>query len=338
MHDLLDDPEQVLFDLAVDREQRRERAGYATPAQARAFLDAARRLRFDTGTVPPVHPVAAAYFRALSEPMEDEPASQMTEREAEPAPSDEARAAEQGVAAVIEVLRESGMLGADVRALPAGTPEEPARLSRVRAALHRVADDEHLTLARQGELGYLANVMMAGSSLQARPFTPQEASDAALAVCNLGLEHWPAAVSDDVLVGHDLVQAFQIGWAGLHQRVGMAAARGVIAALRTVRSHDRDIQIGLTRLRAGLTKQVEAGTPWRARPLLEVVASLDLPAWAALVGLFGECPVMTSVLAGSRDAARHRVSATAFEFVSERDHIDAIEAFLESLEQVFLPT
>ena len=337
MDDLLDDPEQIMFDLAVDRERRRERAGYATPAQARAFLDAARRLRLDAGTVQPVHPVAAAYFRALNEPADDEPASQMAVGEVESAPNDEARAAEQGVAAVIEVLRESGVLGADVRALPAGKPEDPARLSRVRAALQHVADHEHLALARQGELGYLANVMMAGSSLQGRPFAPQEASDAVLAVCNLGLENWPAPMPDDVLATHDLVAVFQIGWAVLHQRVGMAAARGLIAALTTMQSRDRDIQIGLTRLRAGLTKQIEANTPWRARPLLEVVASLDLPAWAALRGLFDECPVMASVLAGSREAARHRVSATAFEFISERDHIEAIETFLNSLRQVFLP-
>ena len=338
MDDLLDEPEQVMFDLAVDRERRREQAGYATPAQARAFLDAARQLRVQAGMVPAVHPVAAAYFRALNEPADDEPASQMADGKVESAPNDEARTAEQGVAAVIEVLRESGVLGADVRALPAATAAEPSRLSRIRAALQRVAENEQLALARQGELGYLANVLIAGSSLQGRPFAPQEASDAALAVCNLGLEHWPVAVDDDVLVEHDLVQAFQIGWAVFHERVSMAAARGLHAALNTVRSHDRDIQIGLTRLRAGLTKQIEARTPWRARPLLEVVASLDLPAWAALLGLFGECPVMASVLAGSREAARHRVSATAFEFISERDQIEAIETFLESLNQVFLST
>jgi hypothetical protein len=199
-----------------------------------------------------------------------------------------------------------------------------------------MADHEHLALAKQGELGYLANVLVAGCSLQGRPFEPQEASDAALAVCNLGLEHWPVAVDDDALVRYDLVQAFQIGWAVLHQRVGMAAARGLITALTSMHSRDRDIQIGLTRLRAGLTKQIDAGTPWRARPLLEVVASLDLPAWAALRGLFDECPVMTSVLAASRAGTPHRVSATAFEFVSERGHIEAIENFLESLNQVFL--
>ena len=43
--DLLDDDEQDMFDLAADREVRRERQGYVTPAQAHAFLKGGRDLR-----------------------------------------------------------------------------------------------------------------------------------------------------------------------------------------------------------------------------------------------------------------------------------------------------
>jgi hypothetical protein len=38
IHDLLGDAHQAMFDLAFDREQRREQRGYVTRAQARAFL------------------------------------------------------------------------------------------------------------------------------------------------------------------------------------------------------------------------------------------------------------------------------------------------------------
>ncbi|HZF40454.1 MAG TPA: hypothetical protein VE715_16640, partial [Blastocatellia bacterium] len=64
---------------------------------------------------------------------------------------------------------------------------------------------------------YLANTLMAGCSIQARPFTAQEASDAAIAICNLGLENWaphwlPAnatAPPISFLIDHDLVNVFQ---------------------------------------------------------------------------------------------------------------------------------
>ena len=38
------DNDQDMFDLAVDRDERREQQGYVTPAQARAFLQAAREM------------------------------------------------------------------------------------------------------------------------------------------------------------------------------------------------------------------------------------------------------------------------------------------------------
>jgi hypothetical protein len=338
MHDLLDDPEQVMFDLAAVRERRREQAGYATPAQARAFLEAARRLRVDTGVVPPAHPAAQAYFRALADTPDGAPDSVDEAGKAVAHPPQDARAADEGVAAVIEVLRESGVLDSSrdqTRALPAGEPDQPLRLSRIRAALQSVSDREALAIARQGELGYLANVMMAGCSIQDRPFETPEASDAVLAVCNLGLEHWPGAAHDDVLVAHDLVQLFQVGWAALHQRVALRAARRLIDALITVRSRDRDVQIGVARLRADLERSMELGTPWRARSSLEVLASLDLPAWAALRGLLDECPVMTSALAGSRDA--HRINPAAFAFISEKEQIARVEQFLETLPQLLSP-
>jgi hypothetical protein len=56
LDDLLSEDEQDMFDLAVDREQRRERQGYVTPAQARAFLHAARELQLANSAAPPPSP------------------------------------------------------------------------------------------------------------------------------------------------------------------------------------------------------------------------------------------------------------------------------------------
>ena len=54
LDDLLMEPEQLLYDVAVDREHRRSQQGYSTPADARAFLQMARqrRRRRPDGTVP----------------------------------------------------------------------------------------------------------------------------------------------------------------------------------------------------------------------------------------------------------------------------------------------
>ena len=104
-----------------------------------------------------------------------------------------------------------------------------------------------LAAARQEELAALANVLVAGCTIDARAFTPQEASDAVLATCNLGLECWPArwrdggTVSDDVLVEHDLVTVFQVGWTVLHDDVCVPAASrllDVLAGLPRARPRD----------------------------------------------------------------------------------------------------
>jgi hypothetical protein len=50
-----------------------------------------------------------------------------------------------------------------------------------------------------------------------------------------------------------------------------------------------------------------------------------------LVGLLDECPVMHAAIGASRGAKPLRVSATAFEFISETAQIDAIHEFLASL-------
>jgi len=108
---------------------------------------------------------------------------------------------------------------------------------------------------------------MAGCSVQARPFTAQEASDAALAVCNLGLENWipETTLPDDFLVGHDLISVFQVGWTVLHDEVVNDVAEQLIGILAHLRCEDHDIQTGLDTLRIEMARHWRAGEPWRAR-------------------------------------------------------------------------
>lgn len=60
-----------------------------------------------------------------------------------------------------------------------------------------------------------------------------------------------------------------------------------------------------------------------------------MPAWAALLGLIDECPVLHAAIAAARDRTTHAVSASAFEFISENAQIRAVRAFMESLKNVW---
>jgi hypothetical protein len=64
---------------------------------------------------------------------------------------------------------------------------------------------------------------------------------------------------------------------------------------------------------------------------MEVIAMLDTPAWAALLGLIAEYPVLHAALSASRNRRTHSVSVSAFEFISENSQIAAIREFMQSL-------
>src|SRR5215831_18535083 len=269
LDDLLPEGDQVMFDLAVDRERRREKQGYTTPAQARAFLQMSRELRLGSDAMPPANPLARAYFQAIDETRAADAhsasnalgASGLLEAgsETQLAPEDSAEA----VAMVFEALLDAGILAQPPRALPSGSEWRGPRLAHIRASLGFALDqDQAAYSARNEELAYLANTLMAGCSIQGRPFTEQEASDAAIAVCNLGLENWPphwlpenaTAPPISFLIDHDLVSVFQVGWKILHCEVGMYAAEQLIAVLRRLRCNDREIQAGLDALRIEMAK------------------------------------------------------------------------------------
>jgi hypothetical protein len=237
LDDLLSQERQAMFDLALDREQRREEHGYVAPAQARAFL--------------------------------------------------------QGI-------------------------------------LETHLEFNYKFESRIEELAYLANTLMAGCSLQGRPFTKEEAKEASVAVCKLGLEN----LSDDFLSNHDLVSAFQVGWTMLHKDVGLYAAERLLEVLGNLRCVDRDIQADLDVLGSELSKGCRAGMAWRARSAMEVIAILDLPAWAALLGLIDECPVLNAALRASQNSQARSVNPSAFEFISENSQIASIREFLQSLADI----
>lgn len=294
-HSLLQTVEQDMFDLASDRESRREQQGYVTPRQAQAFLKGARELRLDAD--PPARsPLAAAYFRASqpAEPSGDE------------------------TTGVFQILREAGVLTPQPRALLGPAEPQSDRLALIAAHLSSQP-------ASAEELVYLVNAIMAGCSIQDRPFTPQQASDAAIAICNLGLENWPSHWPTA-----DLITAFQVGWNVLYRNVCMYAAESLVATLRNIQCADRAFQSRLDELRGELIRSIREGQPWRVRHDLDVIITLDTVSWAGVLNLIDECPVLHAAAAPSRKSVL-RISPTDFEFISQNSQIENVREFLAAL-------
>jgi Family of unknown function (DUF6178) len=332
LDDLLMAPEQHGYDVAVERERRRSRQGYATPADARAFLEMARHPRATSTT--PINPVAGAYFRAADEqgePEHDAPDVLATRDEDIATSIDEA----------IELLAEAGAMQDRPRALLAAGPDDPrtARIAVLRRLMAYVVHaDETAYLARSRELAFLANALIAGCSVQSRPFTPEEASDAAACVCNLGLESSGATLPDAFLADHDLVAAFEAGWAVLHRDVSVFVADQLISQLGALHAADEDTRDDLRALRRALERHRDAGTPWLARDAADVLATLDTAAWISVLGLLDECPIVPAALTAILERRTTSVSQTAFEFISTRAQIRDIHQFVARLPGLFTPS
>ena len=346
LDDLLPTAEQQLHDVSIERERRRSQQGYATPADARAFLQMARhpkhtRSETVTGSIA-VNPIVTAYFRAADEPPESSNESAQTPERLLESSTD--AGVPDSIVAVIDLLTEAGLMPERPRALLAAADADPqaSRVTRVRQLMEHVRDtDEIVYFTRSRELAFLANTLLAGCSVQSRPFTPQEASEAAVSICNLGLEYWPSltshnaslprALADSFLLDHDLVTAFEVGWSVLHQEVSLFVAQQLISTLDDLHCVDRDIQRELVALQRKLVEQRDAGTPWRARGAADVLAMLDMTAWTSVLGLLDECPVVPAALTAILEGRTTTVSATAFDFIATAAQIGDVRIFMRKL-------
>ena len=150
LDDLLMAPEQHLQDVAIERERRRSRHGYATPAEARAFLQMARQRRAAPAPTAPIaiNPIATAYFRAADEGADTSPggasagaldsaahydATDVSVRSDDDVPP--------SIDAVIELLAEAGVMADRPRALLEAAAEDhgAARLLLLRLLMNFVA-------------------------------------------------------------------------------------------------------------------------------------------------------------------------------------------------------
>ena len=325
-------PEQHLHDAAVEREQRRSRQGYATAADARAFLQLARQWQPTPHGPSAINPIATAYFRAV-----DEAETTAADTTAAGTPAG-APVVTYSPDAVIELLAEAGVLPEQPRAL-LGAAEDDPRAPKLLVLRRQMAflahHDETAYLARSRELAFLANTLLAGSSVQSRPFTAPEASDAAASICNLGLECWPEHLAttppDAFLVSHDLVAAFEAGWSVLYREVTLFVTDQLISTLASLPDVDADIRRDVRRLRQALVKQRAAGTPWLARDAADVLAALDTTVWTGVLGLLDECPTLPEALTAVLERRSTPVSPVAFDFISTTAQIGDVRLFMRAL-------
>ena len=348
LDDLLPEPEQLFHDMALERDRRRSHQGYTTTADARAFLQLARQPGGHSERGTPVNPLVAAYFRDADEAF-SQAADRLQTSGSRPDRSDET-AGPESLDAVLRTLAEAGMVPQRPRALLEGTHPQSARLESIRTLMDYVRDaDADVYDARNRELAFLANALVAGCSIHSRSLTPQEASDVAVGTCNLGLEYWPerwaepletsltgqdVRLTEAFLMDHALVDAFEVGWAVLHHDVCMFVADRLIASVSDLRCGDPDIQGGLDALRVQLTKHRNDGAPWRARQALEAIALLDMLAWNSLLGLIDECPVLPASLTATLEGRTRSVSATDFECISTRSQLVAVRDFMARLPDI----
>lgn len=331
-------PEQHRHDVAIERERRRSRHGYATPGDARAFLQMARRPRRPArgaktlaATAP--NPVATAYFRAVDE---DAAVSEMAAPAVATAPATDGRGGDDissSIDAVLDLLAEAGVMPARPRALletgdEAAGPAAVPTLKRLMAIVRR--HDETAYLTRSRELAFLANTLLAGCAVQSRPFTPREASEAAAGTCNLGLECGPAP-PDTFLIDHDLVTVFELGWSVLYRDVSLFVADQLVTALADLREVDADTRRGLLMLRRILQRARKAGTPWTARAAADILATLDMTACISIVGLLDECPILPVALTAVLERRTTAVSPTAFAFISTTAQLGEVRRFMSAL-------
>jgi hypothetical protein len=314
-------------DVAAAREERREAEGFVTPVVAEAFLASARGLRFEAMPAPPPRDrLTAAWLfrharRRAKERGERAHSGRATERSGPrpPFPRDGA--------GFTPVGRETAAVPHPGPRLEAGEGASD-RLARLRGLMRHLQEhDRHLHALRMEELGFVANVLVAGASLQGRPFRPAEAARAAAAACHLGLETWPQGwlprgrtePPADLLVRQDLVTVFRVGWSTLHERVGLETARALVATLSRLVSDDGALHEQLAGLRDGLAKALDAGAPWRELDNLDVLLALDPPSWSVLVGLLDRCPVVPAT------------TPSGFEFIAESRQVEWVREFLRSL-------
>ncbi|MBN2340392.1 MAG: hypothetical protein JXX29_24285 [Deltaproteobacteria bacterium] len=201
---VLSDIEAMFENMADNRETRRLAKGYVSALDARAFLRLVQvhSLAEILDKSDP-DPISSAYFRHYAP--QETPTSRAT--------------TESAYRDILNILQTQGVVSADSPAkalLPGDTLRNADELL---LALHSLAgSSEKLFQQRNGELGFLGNVVAAGCTLRGKRFRTVDASAAVIATCALGVDiltrernrlspNWREAIA-----GTPMTRLFLLGW------------------------------------------------------------------------------------------------------------------------------
>lgn len=325
LYQVLTAEESLEADVGADREDRRAEQGYVAPSSAAAFLALARTTQLgDLMDSDAQDPITRSYFRQLAGQPQGK-AKMPAEKAPHPSHSTAA-------SSLLALLREAEVLPSVPATRLLEAPADPkADDSNIFAAtLRKLADDApgiHTT--RMRELGYLANVLGAGCSVEGRSMRPIEAAPAVVAVCNLGLEHVLVRKQErSAMLAVKSVSAdklFRIGWNILFHDVVLVAAAGAQRALdRAIERASSGESRTVERAAAALRSAVANGKPWVAlRALRPMREQLGQASWNAVSALLDECPTLAGPLV-SRDGSEGTL-------IASQEQVRVAQAFIAAL-------
>ena len=208
--------EMLESDVAADREDRRAESGYVAPSDAHAFLKLARQAITE---LPTEHdPVTRAYFRGLAKSPTGSPGTPRSRQPVAPSARTEAGVHDAPAgepSGLARVLLEAGVVAPLAGATPRlGAGARAAREPVLVRAMRALAETDPVAFAsRSEEIAYLANVLVAGASIDGRRYRPAEAVQRAIDVCSRGLEL--ASKNADpiaILRKHPAEGLFRLAW------------------------------------------------------------------------------------------------------------------------------
>lgn len=328
LYNVLSAAEQLEFDVADERERRREQKGYVTPQSAAHFLHLARSIDREEVSGAVSDPITRAYFAGYESSRAHQAPSRMPDQ----------RSAN-GEDLLARLLESTQTQSEAPLALPGDVSDEP--IWPIRRGLARLAEeDEGLYSRRLIELNYLANVLIAGCTHHGRQFRPAEAAQAAVATCNLSLESYGTdrlAPEADTLMQFDMVTLFRRGWRRLYREVTLPVASSLHSALKRLPLRAsrliREDREHIADLCAELEKALAAGTPWTGADQLIILETLlDSSEVYALTTLLAECPTIPETLEfSSRTRPRCRS-----EFIHSEAQLRLVRSFTECLPEKLL--